>query len=156
MQPCDWRHVTRSPGAVAWGGRNPLGMTHTLEPGPIMPRRRKPQPSADPFESAKAAGLRYVSDAAPGIRRRRVGRGFSYVGPDGRAIRDAGLLDRIRRLAIPPAYTDVWICPAPNGHLQATGRDARAGKPSRGEQDQTGDHGCQLAHSRPPFVCIRR
>jgi DNA topoisomerase-1 len=95
-----------------------------------MPRR-KPQPSPDPVESAQAAGLRYVSDAAPGIRRRRTGTGFSYVGPDGRTIRDKATLARIRSLAIPPAYTDVWICPTPNGHLQATGRDARGRKQYR-------------------------
>jgi DNA topoisomerase-1 len=94
-------------------------------------RRRKQEASADPKESAQAAGLRYVTDAAPGIRRRRAGRGFTYVGPDGRPVRDQATLARIRSLAIPPAYTDVWICPAPNGHLQATGRDARGRKQYR-------------------------
>lgn len=93
--------------------------------------RRKQQPSVNPLHSAQAAGLRYVSDASPGIRRRRSGRGFSYAGPDGRVIRDGAELDRIRRLAIPPAYTDVWICRMPNGHLQATGRDARGRKQYR-------------------------
>jgi len=96
-----------------------------------MARRRKQQPSADPLDSAEAAGLRYVSDGSPGIHRRRAGRGFSYVGPDGRLVRDRAVLERIRRLAIPPAYTDVWICPIPNGHLQATGRDARGRKQYR-------------------------
>ena len=95
-----------------------------------MPRR-SPQPSSDPVESAQAAGLRYVSDAQPGIRRRRAGRGFGYVGLDGRALRDKATLARIRSLAIPPAYTDVWICPLSNGHLQATGRDARGRKQYR-------------------------
>jgi DNA topoisomerase I len=94
-------------------------------------RRRKPLSSADPLESAQAAGLRYVSDASPGIRRRRAGRGFSYAGLDGRPVRDRDTLERIRRLAIPPAYTDVWICPSENGHLQATGRDARGRKQYR-------------------------
>src|SRR5438876_1008998 len=94
----------------------------------MSPRRRKRPPSPDPFESAQAAGLRYVSDASPGIRRRRSGRGFGYVGPDGRAVRDKATLARIRSLAIPPAYTTVWICPLANGHLQATGRDARGRK----------------------------
>jgi len=94
-------------------------------------RRRKQQPSPEPAESAQAAGLRYVSDASPGIRRRRAGRGFSYVGPDGRPVRDRATIERIRRLAIPPAYTDVWICPVANGHLQATGRDARGRKQYR-------------------------
>jgi DNA topoisomerase I len=94
-------------------------------------RRPKPQSSADPLESAQAAGLRYVTDASPGIRRRRAGRGFSYIGTDGRPVRDPATLDRIRRLAVPPAYTDVWICPMENGHLQATGRDARGRKQYR-------------------------
>ena len=95
-----------------------------------MPRR-SPPPTPDPVESAQAAGLRYVSDATPGIRRRRSGRGFSYVASDGRTIRDKTILARIRSLAIPPAYTDVWICPTPTGHLQATGRDARGRKQYR-------------------------
>lgn len=85
----------------------------------------------DPVESAKTAGLRYVSDEQPGIRRRRAGRGFSYTGLDGTTIRDAEELRRIRSLAIPPAWTDVWICPSPRGHIQATGRDARGRKQYR-------------------------
>ena len=96
-----------------------------------MPSRRRPHVASDPFESAQAAGLHYVSDASPGVRRRRAGRGFSYVGPDGHVVRDKPTLARIRSLAIPPAYTDVWICPIPNGHLQATGRDARGRKQYR-------------------------
>ncbi len=74
------------------------------------------------------AELVYVDDRAPGIRRRRRGTRFSYQRPDGRPIRDAAQLARIAKLAIPPAYSDVWICPAENGHLQATGRDARGRK----------------------------
>ena len=74
---------------------------------------------------AAAIGLRYVSPDEPGIERRRAGRGFSYVGVDGRPIRSADELTRIRAIAIPPAWTDVWICPRPDGHLQAVGRDAR-------------------------------
>ncbi len=85
----------------------------------------------DPAESAQAAGLRYVSDMMPGIRRKRAGSGFSYVGPDGKVIKNPAELARIRTLAIPPAYTDVWICPVPNGHIQATGRDARGRKQYR-------------------------
>lgn len=80
---------------------------------------------------APAARLRYVSDAAPGIRRRRRGAGFEYLAPDGTPVRDAETLIRIRGLAIPPAYRDVWICPDPEGHLQATGRDARGRKQYR-------------------------
>ena len=69
--------------------------------------------------------LRRVDCSGPGISRRRAGRGFSYLGPGGRRIRDPETLARIRALAIPPAWTDVWICPPPNGHIQATGLDAR-------------------------------
>ena len=77
------------------------------------------------------AGLRHSADDQPGIRRRRVGRGFGYRDPDGRPVRDAETLARIRSIVIPPAWTDVWICPWPNGHLQATGRDARGRKQYR-------------------------
>jgi len=79
----------------------------------------------DPVASARAAGLRYVSDQSPGIRRKRMGKGFTYVASDGHTIRDQEIIRRITRLAIPPAWTDVWICPDPRGHLQSTGRDAR-------------------------------
>src|SRR6266568_9602026 len=85
----------------------------------------------DPVASAQAAGLRYVSDQSPGIRRKRVGNGFTYLDSDGRTIRDRETIRRIKRLAIPPAWTDVWICPASRGHLQATGRDARGRKQYR-------------------------
>jgi DNA topoisomerase-1 len=88
-------------------------------------------PPADPVESAKAAGLRYVNDSKPGIRRVRAGRGIRYVGPGGKPVRDDDTLSRIRSLAIPPAWTDVWVCPVANGHLQATGRDARGRKQHR-------------------------
>jgi len=71
----------------------------------------------------------------PGIRRVRRNGGFAYRGPDGRPVRDAAVLERIRRLAVPPAYADVWICPLPNGHLQATGRDARGRKQYRYHAD---------------------
>jgi DNA topoisomerase-1 len=80
---------------------------------------------------ARAEGLRYVSDAMPGIRRMRRGRSFGYLDPSGAKIGDETTLGRIRSLAIPPAYTDVWICPLSNGHLQATGRDARGRKQYR-------------------------
>lgn len=85
----------------------------------------------DPADSAEDAGLRYVTDAEPGIRRRRAGRGFTYIGPSGRRLTDRVRLDWIRSLAIPPAWTDVWICPSRLGHLQATGRDARGRKQYR-------------------------
>ncbi|MGH8036415.1 MAG: DNA topoisomerase IB [Stenotrophomonas sp.] len=85
--------------------------------------------------AAREAGLRYVTDAQPGIARRRAGKGFSYRDADGHAVRDAATLARIRALAIPPAYLDVWICAAANGHLQATGRDARGRKQYRYHPD---------------------
>ena len=86
-----------------------------------------------PAESAKAAGLRYVSGTAfkPGIKRKRSRGGFRYIGLDGKPLRDKQVLARIKSLAIPPAWTDAWICPLSNGHLQATGRDARGRKQSR-------------------------
>ncbi|HEX6050411.1 MAG TPA: hypothetical protein VFZ21_14115 [Gemmatimonadaceae bacterium] len=82
-------------------------------------------------EAAQAAGLRYVTDAAPGIRRQRRGRGFVYTRPDGTPLRDPSEIDRIRKLVIPPRWTDVWICPSPSGHLQVTARDARGRKQYR-------------------------
>jgi DNA topoisomerase-1 len=87
--------------------------------------------TSEPSDSAKVAGLRYVSDDRPGIRRVRRRAGFSYLGLDGKPLANARELARIRKLAIPPAYTDVWICTDPLGHLQATGRDARGRKQYR-------------------------
>ena len=89
------------------------------------------RPSREFVESAKAAGLRYVTDSEPGIRRRRAGRGFSYLDPDGRVIREREHIRRFRSLVIPPAWSDVWICPIPEGHLQVTARDARGRKQYR-------------------------
>jgi DNA topoisomerase-1 len=85
----------------------------------------------DPVVAAKAAGLCYVSDDMPGIYRKKAGKGFSYVDAEGRPVRDPETLERIKSLGIPPAYTDVWICALPNGHLQATGLDARRRKQYR-------------------------
>jgi DNA topoisomerase-1 len=86
---------------------------------------------ADPLGSAKSAGLRYVRDQGGGIRRQKSRLGFRYINSAGRVIRKASELKRIRALVIPPAWTDVWICPDPRGHLQATGRDARGRKQYR-------------------------
>jgi DNA topoisomerase I len=92
---------------------------------------RKPPP-LDPLESAKAAGLRYVNDERlPGIRRVGPKNRVRYVLPDGRTLADRREIQRIKSLGIPPAWTDVWICPLANGHLQATGRDARGRKQYR-------------------------
>ena len=96
-------------------------------------RTRRPDPEIvlNPVESAKAAGLRYVTDARPGIQRKPFRGKFRYVTSDGSPVRDPETLGRIKSLVIPPAWTRVWICPLPNGHLQATGRDARGRKQSR-------------------------
>src|SRR5687767_1764017 len=87
--------------------------------------------SPEHVDSAKAAGLRYVSDAMPGIRRKRSGGGFSYFGTDGLLIKAKEALNRFRSLVIPPAWTEVWICPLEDGHLQVTARDARGRKQYR-------------------------
>src|SRR6202790_5654280 len=85
----------------------------------------------DPVEAAEEAGLRYVCDDQPGNTRKAKGDDFEYFDTEGEPIRDEQRLLRIKRLAIPPAYTDVWICPSANGHIQATGRDARGRKQYR-------------------------
>jgi DNA topoisomerase I len=96
-----------------------------------MARMNQGTALVNPERSAKAAGLRYTTDAKAGIRRVRNGSGFSYVGPNGKRIRTGKDVARIRSLVIPPAWVDVWICPDPRGHLQATGRDARGRKQYR-------------------------
>src|SRR5438477_4574985 len=80
---------------------------------------------SDPVESAEAVGLKYVTDDIPGIKREAAGKAFRYRRATGEIVKDSQTLGRIKSLAIPPAWTDVWICPDPNGHLQATGRDDR-------------------------------
>src|SRR4030095_8265563 len=102
---------------------------------PHPSRRASGKEAVAPVESANAAGLRYVADNRPGIRRRNGSLGFTHVGADGRIIRRAADLKRIRALAIPPAWTDVWICPDPRGHIQATGRDAKRRKQYRYHPD---------------------
>lgn len=84
--------------------------------------------SHEPIAWIRTAGLRYVSDTQPGIRRQRAGKGFRYIGVDGTTIRDTRVLQRIKVLVIPPAWVEIWICPRPDGHLQATGRDAMGRK----------------------------
>ena len=90
-----------------------------------------PDMHAESAQDAADAGLVYVSDSKPGIRRMRRGKRFAYVGPDNRPVKDAAELERIAKLAVPPAYDDVWICTNPRGHIQATGRDARGRKQYR-------------------------
>src|SRR4029450_10372781 len=86
---------------------------------------------ADSVEAAGEAGLGYVSDERPGYCRKAKGKDFEYLDTEGKTIRDEQRLLRIKRLAIPPAWTEVWICPSANGHIQATGRDARGRKQYR-------------------------
>lgn len=90
-----------------------------------------PKSLPDPETVAEQVGLAYVNDGEAGIRRRKSGAGFSYVGPDGRKVTDSATLKRIKALAIPPAWTDVWICRRASGHIQATGRDAKGRKQYR-------------------------
>ncbi len=117
-------HAEESRGEMA------LSLPETWQPPPSV----DPAELADPAESARAAGLRYVSDLTPGIRRKRSGKAFTYEDPDGQTVRDKETLKRIKSLVIPPAWTDVWICPSARGHIQATGRDARGRKQYRYHQ----------------------
>src|SRR5690349_10668679 len=110
----------------------------------------------DPVESAAEAGLHYVGDDQPGIRRKRAGAGFSYVDANGKRIHDQATLLRIKHLVIPPAWEDVWICPDARGHLQATGRDARGRKVYRyhdrwrAVRDRSKfEHQIEFAHALP-------
>lgn len=89
------------------------------------------EPALDPAATARAAGLRYISDRRPGLRRVKTRTGFRYTTAEGASVKDAETLARIKSLVIPPAWTGVWISPLHNGHLQATGRDARGRKQSR-------------------------
>jgi DNA topoisomerase-1 len=97
----------------------------------MMNRKKIKVIITDPVASAKMAGLRYVTDAEPGIYRRRRGKGFQFIDAEGKAVRDKETLSRIKSLVIPPAWSGVWICQNPKGHLQVTGRDARGRKQSR-------------------------
>lgn len=87
--------------------------------------------ATDPVQIAKAVGLRYITDTTSGVTRKRVGKHFSYVGLDGKPIRDPDELQRIKKIGIPPAWTNVWICPSDRGHILATGRDAKGRKQYR-------------------------
>src|ERR1700761_9544851 len=85
----------------------------------------------DPKDAAETAGLRYVSDVRPGFPRKKAGKAFTYIRADGSRLTEPHVLKRIKALAIPPAWTDVWICPFADGHIQATGRDAKGRKQYR-------------------------
>jgi DNA topoisomerase I len=114
--------------AAAANGVSPASNQHMSV---VLKKRRLPDIVTDPMLSAKEAGLRYVSDAQPGIRRKKSGKGFRYLNAESKPVRNKDILQRIRSLVIPPAWTDVWICADARGHLQATGRDARDRKQSR-------------------------
>lgn len=101
--------------------KKPIAIAQTIE-SPVV---------IESIQSAEEAGLRYVTDSRPGIRRVRFGSHFRYMGVDGKPVKDEDTLARIKSLVIPPAWNDVWICPIKNGHLQATGRDARGRKQYR-------------------------
>jgi DNA topoisomerase IB len=106
-----------------------------MDAGPSIVSLDPPEALPGQLAAAADAGLRYVSDTEPGFARRRFGEWFEYYDERGREIQDEGVIARIDALAIPPAYTDVWICPDPRGHLQATGRDARGRKQYRYHAD---------------------
>ena len=118
------------------GGRGEAGAKRQLARASIVPSPalKKVAASAildDPIAAAKAARLRHVSDDSPGLTRHKAQHGFDYRDIHGELISNVETLSRIKSLAIPPAWTDVWICPSPNGHIQATGRDARGRKQYR-------------------------
>jgi DNA topoisomerase I len=116
---------------LAWRGTPIAAVGAMTSDKPKNGNSYKPPVDLEPMASARAAGLRYVSDDSPGIARRRIGKAFRYLHADGSTVRDRATLGRIRALAIPPAWTDVWICERDDGHVQATGRDARGRKQYR-------------------------
>ena len=99
--------------------------TDTTKTDVAEPKAPEFENVVDPQEAAEQAGLRYVSDGDPGIRRKKAGSGWSFVDPKGHKIDDDKTLERIRKLAVPPAYTDVWICARANGHSRAGQRRCR-------------------------------
>ena len=101
----------------------------------MLDEGRSQLPAEESVASAEAAGLRFVSDESKGITRHKRGKGFRYQSTSGKPLKDRAELARIRKLAIPPAWTDVWICPSPSGHIQVTGRDARGRKQYRYHPD---------------------
>ena len=127
MQPALRQHQSPRPGVARRTEHHLVTATRPATNG----HRPVEDIGIDPVVSAKAAGLRYITDAAPGIRRHRQGEHFRYTAPDGADITDEAELRRIKALVIPPAWTDVWISPRANTHLQATGRDARGRKQYR-------------------------
>jgi DNA topoisomerase-1 len=109
--------------------------SHHNHTSPAPPSASPSSPPAEVLDDVRAASLRYVSDQQPGLRRRKNGKGFTYTNDCGETCRDPVVLERIRTLAIPPAWNDVWICARANGHIQATGRDAKGRKQYRYHPD---------------------
>jgi DNA topoisomerase-1 len=112
--------------SAAPGARHPRDA-----PSATLPLDERDRHAMNDDQRPATGGLRHARDDRPGLTRRRAGRGFSYRDADGRRIHDRDTIERIRKIAIPPAWNDVWICPDPNGHLQATGRDTRGRKQYR-------------------------
>ncbi|MEO8672573.1 MAG: DNA topoisomerase IB [Tahibacter sp.] len=125
------------PGIRSGNRRSALTQGAAFRAQPTQEERRMRQDAISPKKTVPSIprSLRYVSDEQPGIRRLRRRSKFIYIGLRGRPITDARVIGRIRKLAIPPAYEDVWICPLPRGHIQATGRDARGRKQYRYHAD---------------------
>src|SRR3954469_25446323 len=132
-----WSRAAKGRSTLMAGAMVPLARELRRLPAMNQSARREPAVRKSltqvvlPAAAARAAGLRYVTKAGPGIRRQRAGKAFRYIAPDGKTVRAAGTLSRIHALAIPPAWSDVWICPLEDGHLQAIGRDARGRKQYR-------------------------
>jgi DNA topoisomerase-1 len=108
-----------------------LFVCYDLKGSPLLLESPDIESIVDPKEAAESVGLRYVSDARPGIHRKKVGSGFTYVRPDRSKLIEREIIKRIKALAVPPAWTDVWICPFADGHIQATGRDMKGRKQYR-------------------------
>src|ERR1700749_4485102 len=112
----------------------------------------------DPKITAKAAGLRYVADSTPGYTRKKSGKGFGFYDADDKPVKDKELIQRFNKLVIPPAYTNVWISPFENGHLQFTGTDAAGRKQYRYNADwnkirnQSKYHRLQTFASHLPYI----
>src|SRR6185436_17572028 len=130
-KPTRWSRYKSAPCVtIAPHGSVPRRVLFSLH----MSLRDVPDVSAlptEPVSAARSAGLRYVSDDHPGFSRERAGKASRFLDSAGKELRNPEHLARIKSLAIPPAWTDVWICPITNGHLQATGRDARGRKQHR-------------------------
>jgi DNA topoisomerase-1 len=123
--------AVQAPAAPREDAMSPASGSIASDAAPPDNRATSEDRAPDPEQAAREAGLRYVSDDRPGIRRRRAGKSFRYLRPDGTAVKDAPTLKRIAGLVIPPAWQQVWICTDPRGHIQATGRDAKGRKQYR-------------------------